>query len=255
MDFLQTVYTAINFIDFTPLKTMIDLNDLRNLAAISGVVITVLAASKKWGNKAIYHATISRSLNSPTRISSLSIANLKDKPLIIYELHIRFNSSKHYFCLQKFDPPIVIKGLEATSLEPEAYSSLSIEPNPFSQLKVDIDLFLATERTVVKCKKASPADSLIRRYMKGFSELTKSKNTFNKKIYTSEAAYALIYTYNGEQRTSFLLKRGFICDEWPFQFNALPLTAMESDESVIAAINELSLQLSTKIYLKRLFQL
>lgn len=254
MDFLHAIYTAINFIDFTPLKTLIDLNDLRNLAAISGVVITVLAASKKWGNKAIYHATISHSINRPARISSLSIANLKDKPLIIYEIHVRFNTSKHYFCLQKFDPPIVIKGLEATSLEPEAYSSLSIEPNPFRQIKVDIDLFLATERTVVKCKMASSPDNLVRKYMKNFSELTKSRDTFNKKVYTKEAAYALIYTYDGVQRTSFLLKHGFICDEWPFQFNALPITAMENDDSVITAINDLSLKLSTKIHLKKLLE-
>lgn len=255
MEFLQDIYTLFNRIDFTPLKSMIDLNDLRNLAAISGVVITILAASKKWGHKAIYHATISHSLNRPTRITSLSIANLKDKPLIIYELHIRFNHSNHYFCLQKFNPPLVIKGLEATTLEPDDYSSLSIEPNPFSQYNIDIDLFLTTERTVVKCKQNTPPERLIRKYMKKATELTKSNNRFNSKIYTSQAAYALIYAYKGEQRTSFLLTHGFICDEWPFRFNALPSGSMENIESITAAINELSLQVSTKIQIQKLVHL
>lgn len=252
MDFLQNIYTLFKDIDFTPLKSIIDLNDIRNLAAISGVIITLLAASKKWGNKAIYYATISRSLNRPTRITSLSIANLKDKPLIIYELHIRFNKSKHYFCLQKFDPPIVIKGLEATTIEPEAYSSLSIEPNPFNELNIDMDLFLATERTVVKCKKASPPESLVREYMKNFSELTKSKLAFNKKIYTSDTAYALVYKYEGKQRTSFLLKRGFIYDEWPFHINSLPSKAMDNEESIIAALNTISAEISTSIKIVKL---
>lgn len=247
MDFLQNIFTFINDIDFTPLKTIIDLNDIRNIAAILGVIITLLAARKKWGHKAIYHATIGRSLNRPTRITSLSIANLKDKPLIIYELHIRFNQPKYYFCLQKFDPPLVIKGLEATSIEPEAYSSLSIEPNPFNDLDIDMDLFLATERSVIKCEKANPPEILVRNYFKNISELTKSTSKFNKKIYSNDASYALVYIYQGNQRTSFLSKRGFIHDEWPFHVNSLPIAAMENEDSITAAINTLSNELSTKI--------
>lgn len=254
MDFLQNIYTFIKEIDFTPMRSIIDLNDIRNIAAISGVIITLFAASKKWGNKAIYYATISKTLNRPTRITSLSIANLKDKPLIIYELHIRFNNSKHYFCLQKFEPPIVIKGLEATTIEPDAYSSLSIEPNPFNDLDIDIDidLFLVTERAVVKCKEASPPGNLVRKYMKNFSELTKSKFAFNKKIYTSDTAYALIYKYEGKQRTSFLLKRGFIYDDWPFHINSIPSNAMDNNESLIAAFDALSTEISTKIKIVKL---
>lgn len=252
MDFLHNIYTFIKGIDFTPMRSIIDLNDIRNIAAISGVIITLFAASKKWGNKAIYYATISKTLNRPTRITSLSIANLKDKPLIIYELHIRFNNSKHYFCLQKFEPPIVIKGLEATTVEPDAYSSLSIEPNPFDDLDIDMDLFLVTERAVVKCKEASPPGSLVRAHMKNFSELTKSKLVFNKKIYTSDTAYALIYKYEGKQRTSFLLKRGFIYDDWPFHINALPSNAMSNNESLVAALDALSTEISTKINIVKL---
>lgn len=252
MDFIQNIYTFIKDIDYTPLKTLIDLNDLRNLAAISGVAITLFAASKKWGNKAIYYATVSKSLNSPARISSLSIANLKDKPLIIYELHVRFNSLNYYFRLQKFDPPIVIKGLEATSIKPEAYSSLSIEPNPFNEFDLEMDLFLVTERTVVKCKTASSPGSLISKNMKNFSEVTTSKFSFNKKIYTSDAAYALVYKYKDSQRTSFLLKNGILCDEWPFPINALPLTAMENEESITSAINDISNKFSTRIIIHRL---
>ena len=252
MDFLQNIYTFIKGVDFTPMRSIIDLNDIRNIAAISGVIITLFAASKKWGHKAIYYATISSTLNRPARISSLSIAILKDKPLIIYELHIRFNTSKHYFCLQKFEPPIVIKGLEATTIEPDAYSSLSIEPNPFNNPDIDMDLFLVTERAVVKCKEASPPGNLVRKYMSNFNELTKSKLVFNKKIYTRDSAYALIYKHEGKQRTSFLLKHGFIYDDWPFHINSIPSSAMENNESLIAELDALSTEISTKIEIVKL---
>ena len=88
--------------------------------------------------------------------------------------------------------------------------------------------------------------------MKNFSELTKSKLVFNKKIYTNDTAYALIYKYEGKQRTSFLLKRGFIYDDWPFHINALPSNAMSNNESLVAALDALSTEISTKINIVKL---
>lgn len=247
MSFLQSAYAFIGSIEFTFLKGLIDLNDLRNLAAISGVVITVYAASKKWGNKVICHAVISRVRNRPTHISSLSIANLKDKPLIVYEMHIRFNKHKSYFCLQKFDPPLVVKGLEATSVESDAYSSLNTESDPFNKIDVDFDLFLVTERTVIKCKMSSSPEGLIRKHMKGLSVLGVSTKKFNNKVYNNDAAYALVYVHNGNKNTSFLMGNGHIFDEWPFPINALPTEAMQSFDTLNSAIEELSLQVSTKL--------
>ncbi|WP_347929509.1 hypothetical protein [Pseudomonas helvetica] len=242
MDSLQPFLTVIESLDFSPLKYLIDLNDLRNLAAILGVAIGLMAASKKWGNKAVYFATIGASSNSPLRITSLSIANLKDKPLIIYEIHVIFKKPKRFFCLQKFNPPLVIKGLEATSFAPEKYSELEIKPNPFLGSTDPIDLILITESTAIKCKTAKPPESIVFRHMKKYKQLTKSKKIFNSKIYTKEATLALIYMYEGEQRTSFLLKNGHICDEWPFRTNMLSKDLMQSRELIIEGISEIAKQ-------------
>jgi hypothetical protein len=256
MDFFASVFSCIasffTSIDYTPLKQFIDLNDARNLAAIVGVIIAVYAASKKWGAAAIYQAQISYTQNKPARITSLSIANLKDKPLVVYRALAKFNSLKAYVTIQKFDPPLVIEGLQATSIEPDEFSGLSFPQNPFSDPFVKMDLMLVTESTVVKCKPAKIPETLIRKHMKGFNEIGKYTNKLNGKVYTSDAAYAILYQFKGETRTSFLLNYGYICEDWPFQFNAIPAENMASEESVLKAVEEISKQIGVPLQLRNL---
>lgn len=242
MDLVNDILTTMYSFDFSPLESLIDLNDLRNIAAILGVAIGLTTASKKWGNKAVYFATVGVSSNSPASITSLSITNLKDKPLIIYEINVLFKKSNSYFCLQKFDPPLVIKGLEATSLEPTKYSKLEIEPNPFLELHLKIEIFLITDSSAIKCKPAKSPDSIVFQKMKKYKPITVSKNKFNKKTYSKNTELALVYMYNGAQRTSFLLKTGFICDDWPFRTNLLPEGSMRDRESIAEAIKVIAEQ-------------
>lgn len=247
MEFLNSALSSIYSIDFSPLKSIIDFNDIRNIAAILGVVIGVTTASKKWGSKAIYFATVGASSNSPASITSLSITNLKDKPLIIYEINVLFKTSNSYFRLQKFDPPLVIKGLEATSFEPEKYSELEIEPNPFLELNLKIDLILITESSAIKCKTAKSPESIVFRKMKKYKSVTTSRKKFNKKTYSKNTELALVYMFDGAQRTSFLLRTGFICDDWPFRTNMLPKESMQSRETIKEAINDIALQNNVRI--------
>lgn len=239
-------------IDYTPLKHIIDLNDARNLAAIAGVVIAIYATSKKWGNAAIYQAQMGYQINRPARIISLSLANLKEKPLIIYRIIARFNESKTYVILQEFKPPLVIDGLKATTLDPDAFSSLDANKNPFEDFDVKMDIMLVTESTVVKCKPAKSSESLTLKHMKGFSPIGKSTMLFNKKVYTHQAAYALIYRYKDSDCTSFLLHGGHIIDEWPFRVNSIPKDSMRDEQSLEQALKDLSAKLDTKIYAQRL---
>lgn len=250
LDCIAAFFTSI---DYSPLKHLIDLNDARNLAAIIGVGIALYAASKKWGNAAIYQAQIGYRINSPTRITNLSIANLKDKPLIIYRILARFNDSKSYVTLQKFEPPLVIEGLKATSIEPDSFSRLDSVKNPFEDFALKMDIVLVTESTLVKCKPAKIPESLIMKHMKGFTEIGKTTNRFNKKIYTEQAAYALIYRYKDEDRTSFLLHGGHIIDEWPFRVNSIPSESMRSVESLEAALHDLSAVIGTPLQAQKLF--
>lgn len=235
-------------IDYTPLKHLIDLNDARNLAAIVGVVIAVYAASKKWGNAAIYQAQVSFQVNRPVRISNLSLANLKDKPLIVYRILASFNESKSFVTLRKFEPPLVIEGLKATSIEPDDFSSLDCPKNPFADINVKMDIMLVTESTVVKCKPAKIPEGLVKKHMKGFKEIGKSTMRHNGKVYTEEAAYALVYRYKDADRTSFILRGGHIIDEWPFRTNALPRECMDDPALLKQALHSLSEEIKTPLH-------
>jgi hypothetical protein len=239
-------------IDYTPLKQLIDLNDARNLAAIVGVIIASYAASKKWGTAAIYQAKIGYTRNKPTRITSLSIANLKDKPLVVYRALAKFDHLKAYVTIQAFDPPLVIEGLQATSIEPDEFSGYSCPENPFTDPRVKMDLMLVTESTLVKCKPAKIPEALVRKHLKGFSEIGTYTKKFNEKVYTNEAVYAILYQFNGVARTSFLLHYGYICDDWPFQFNTIPAEHMASEELVLKAIDELAKQVGVALHLRNL---
>ncbi|SFI69799.1 hypothetical protein SAMN05216206_2771 [Pseudomonas guineae] len=256
MDFIASLLSSttafFTSIDYTPLKQFVDLNDARNLAAIVGVIITVNAASKKWGTAAIYQAQIGYQINRPTRITSLSLANLKDKPLIIYRIIARFNESKTYVILQEFKPPLVIDGLKATTLDPDAFSSLDAEKNPFDDFDAKMDIILVTESTAVKCKPAKSQESLTLKHMKGFTQIGKSTRLFNKKVYTAQAAYALVYRHKDTDCTSFLLHGGHIIDEWPFRYNAISRESMKDETSLLNALRDLSEQVGTKIHAQKL---
>ncbi|WP_455911015.1 hypothetical protein [Pseudomonas putida] len=197
---------------------------------------------KKWGNKAVYFAAIGSSSNNPTSITSLSIANLKDKPLIIYEINVLFKKTHHYFRLEKFDPPLVIKGLEATSFIPEKYSELSINPNPFHDANLKIDIILITESSAIKCKPAKSPESIAYRHMKKYKSITVSRRKLNGKIYSKDTVFALVYMYEDSQKTSFLLRSGLICDDWPFQTNMLSREMMRDREAITEAINEIAIK-------------
>jgi hypothetical protein len=236
----------------SPFKSWIDLNDLRNVLAILGAVIAIIAANKKWGNKAVYTASIQHRINRPDRVSNLSIANLKDKPLAIYEVLAVFPTSKKHFSLQRFDPPLVIKGLEATSFTPEDFSSMGLDTNPFSDGAVDMHILLITESSAVKCKAALPPSALIDKALRGFEPIPKIINKFNDKIYTSNAIYAIGHELDGKMATSFLLKNGLICDEWPHDLNVIPLESMKSDDLVLDAIAVLSEKLGIPLQILKL---
>lgn len=252
MDYWNILLDNFSRLDMTPFTSLLDLNDLRNIFAIFGVLVTIVLANKKWGNKAIFKATLQHAINRPGRISNISIANLKDKPLVVYEVLAQFPKLKRFISLQKFDPPLVIKGLEATSFKPEEYSSLSIEPNPFSEININMTLLLVTESSTVKCKGSLPSEALIHKKLKGWVQISKSKKIFNGKIYTSQAVFAVMHNVNGEVKTSFLLKGGYICDDWPYRINALPSKSMASEDSICEALNALALELNIHINIHKL---
>lgn len=242
-------------IDYSPLKDIIDLNDVRSIAAISGAVLAIRAALRRFGHEAIFRANISHALNRVGHIANLTIANLKDRPLVVFEVLVHFKNARRYITLQKFDPPLVIKNLEATSFVPEPYSNISMSPNPFDDLRLNMEILLVTESNVVKCKQAKNSASLIAKHLKGIPFATVSRNMINNKIYARQARYALFWQKDGATMTSFILESGFICDEWPFRYNAIEMSALATEESVGQAIRELGKKIGVQLHYQQISSL
>lgn len=240
--FLRETVENLAILDFSILKGIVDLNDVRSLAAIAAAVFAVRAGMNKLGTKAVFRATVTFAINRPAHISNLTIANLKDRPLVVYEVLALFKEQKAFLSLHKFNPPLVIKNLEATSFAPEEFSSLSLQSNPFENVRPNFGISLVTDRDVVHCKPAKIEASLINKYLKGMSAVAKHSSRINGKIYAKDARYAILRQQDGRIITSFLLASGVICDEWPFRPNAIPRECLESDETVAAAIEAISEQ-------------
>ena len=255
MEYLASVLDCIaaffTSIDYSPVMALLDLSDIRNVFAIVGAAATLHLASKKWGTSAVCTTKITYSLDRSPHISDLTIANLKDKPLVVYQVLAHFPSLDTYLCVQTFSPPLVIKGLEATSVKPEPYSFLDLQNDPFNDVSTEFDVWLVTERRLVKCKKAKNPYTLIEKKLKG-AEITKIKNTFNGRIYSRDSKYALIYNHNGTEHIGFLLRNGVVRDNGPVGLTLLPAEIMDSEESIAAAIDHLSESKGIKIHLRKL---
>jgi len=234
---IDWVIETFHAIDFSPLAHILDLNDLRNIAAILGVFITIRGAYQKWGTKAVYKAKIRKSLNRPSHISWISIANLKEKPLVIYQIVAAFKDTKSFVSLVEFDPPVTIKGLEASSFDLPEYSSLETSSDPFATLLPKFELHIVTESSVVKCRHAKNEQSLLLKKFKGHEQIGKFTQRHNGKIYTEDALYAIDHTYKEKAGTSFILKGGMICDEWPFRENRLTQAQMKDEATVVNTID------------------
>ena len=83
--------------------------------------------------KKIYHKvyvsfTVGHYKLSATRIESLVLSNLKDKPLPIFSIYAVIDRDIS-IQVQKFDPPLILKGLESLSIKTDPVSAYYIGSN------------------------------------------------------------------------------------------------------------------------------
>lgn len=252
MDALQPVFEFFNSLNFSPLIHIIDLNDARSLATIAAAFFAVKAAMNKLGAKAVYNATVTHKINRPSHISNITISNLKDKPLVIQEILIKFTKEQAFYTLQKFTPPLIIKNHEATSITPVDYSSFSLTINPFDDPLTKIEVLLVTNDNIISCKRSKTAASLIAKKMKGLHQVGVNTAKFNGKVFSAEARYAILRREGDKTVTSFLLASGLIVDEWNFRYNGIPPEDMKSEEAIKDALKIIAKEENTSFQLVKL---
>lgn len=207
------------------------------LKIVPGIAIFPLSfylAWKKIGASVSCSITIQLKRTSARRISDVVLTNNKDKPITIFAIQAVIDNDTT-FVVEKYDPPFVLKSLETATLNTKPYSTLMVGNSkwePEFMVPQKIDIYLVTPTKVVKCKMASHP-SLER--LSSFSHLaqaSKINKTFNGVTYNENAKYAITYKDDSIIKTAIVDVSGFICGDWDYRFNMVPLQFMESQESV-----------------------
>jgi hypothetical protein len=170
------------------------------------------------------------------------------------------------FNLKEFDPPLILKAMEAVNVEAETVSKRYLGndvfewKNPWARAagsttaperrrgwlrrltgrsggngKHRIDIFLSTTWKTIKCRRYHGASTQFGfAKNRGLRLITNSTSRFNDTIYNDNAKHAIIYIADKTQQTALIDISGII--HWDYTPNALRQTDMQSTDAVRAAI-------------------
>lgn len=202
------------------------------LLIISGC-FAIYFAIQKFGNKVTAQYTFSMGLYTSDRISSVVLANKKDKTISVWSIHAVFDK-EYQLELDKFDPPIVIKPYESTSFTLPEYSSATIGSDEFQldYLDRNIELYIDIGHKLIKCSKQFKSD-----YLQIFTHISKHNLTFNGHIYNDRVSYILSYYYDDKLHTAFICG-GMVTNEWEFRPNHLGNKEVTANQLENFLINE-----------------
>ncbi|EGY5283238.1 hypothetical protein [Acinetobacter baumannii] len=200
----------------------------RPLIIVLSTAITILLSSKKIGNSvAAYYSSSWNSL-SAERIDDIVLINYKDKPVPIFGIYAVFD--KQYILeVEKCDPPIIIEPYGSVSIKTKPHSKLYINEDEYEPDYMKATLLLDSVGKMIKCK--SYKKNLIG--SPDFKQIGKFTNRFNGVVHAGRHPYVLTYITNGELKTTFINKSGFLEHEWNFPFNGINLQGQELNESLI----------------------
>lgn len=217
---------------------------LRITPGIILLPLTLFLGWKKIGHKVqISYSTLHERLTA-TRLSDIVITNLKDKPLTVHEIYAVVD--RHIILsVHKPHPPLVIKGLESLAVNTDPVSNYYLneeqyELNPYSAKLFEI--YISTHNGIIKCKTANPPSLEYHKKFEGYAVATRNTQNFNGIIYNENAAYAIIYKYEGVTKTAIVDIGGLILTNWPFLPNALSSHDIKSEQSVKAALMSSEIQ-------------
>jgi hypothetical protein len=170
-------------------------------------------------------------------ISNITLINMKDRPLAIFGIHAVMEGLS--FSLKELNPPLILKGLEATTVEIDAVSGwrLGVEPYKWDLPQgrhANIDIYLSTATRTVKCRRESPPSAMTFALSRELRPVIQETTRFNGVIYNEKARYALTYIDSGVEKTSIIDLAGII--HWDQAINGLRLEDMKTADTVRDAL-------------------
>lgn len=209
---------------------------------VPGVVLfplTLLLGWKKVGNKALITYSASWDQYTASGLSDIALTNCKDKPLVVHAIYIVID--RHILVpLKEFRPPLVVKGLESASIECDPVSAYYVGHEPFEfDFLNNGEIYITTAGGRIKCELDQTPSTISIARNENYQLATRSTSRYNGHVYDHRVRYALVFWYEGTQRTAFVGLGGHIGLDWPFEINALQPEQMTSAATVKEVIEEL----------------
>lgn len=204
------------------------------LKVLPGILLfpfSIYLAWKKTGQSVGVSFSVGVGGFSATRITSIVFTNKKDKPLPIFSVFLLINKDI-VVPVEKFDPPLVLKGLEVMQVETRPFSTYYIGSEQF-KLSFDVirdaEFFIVTSSGILRCKILSTYSDVSYAYKNDLNVVSKSTSTFNGLVYNEHALFAISYLINGQQKTGLVDRSGFIGGDWDFHYNTVPLELLTKE--------------------------
>lgn len=207
---------------------------LKIIPGLIALPFSIYFAWKKINHKILAYITVGHDRLSATRISNIVLSNLKDKPVPIFSIYAIIDRDISVE-VEKFDPPLILKGLESLSINTSPVSSYFIGAENYEPRFMppqELELYLVSTGKPIKCKISTPPSIQSLKELSKYSMATARTKRFNGFVYNESLAYAIIYHTEGQHKTAFIERSGFICKEWQYQYNMIPAEKMRNADGV-----------------------
>jgi hypothetical protein len=184
---------------------------IRPVLLIAATLFSLIFAFRKVDEKIEVTYKVGFEKFSHPRVLSLILSNRKDKPVSIYAIYALFEG-ECLLELEKFDPPLILKSLETSSLKTPEYSKLFIDQDQIKpNLTGLIDIYVETTKKLVKCGKTKKL-----RFGDEFTEISKEVARFGNIVFDENIKFILQYSYNKTTKIAVFHVSGHIGGEWNF---------------------------------------
>lgn len=170
---------------------------------------------KKIGNNISVNYSISYQTFSAGSIKELVLSNNKDKPVSIFGIYALFENDLALE-VKKFSPPIILKPYETIAIFPDKYSNLTVDGDEFHDMFHNVKFIVDSTNGVIHCNR-NIKSNLINQYR----TITKNTYLYNNFVYDESVSFILDYFFEGDKKTAFISKSGYIGNEWGFSPNHL----------------------------------
>lgn len=185
---------------------------------------SIYFAWKKIGKSIGVSFSVGTSGFSATRITSIVLTNKKDKPLSIFSAFLLINKDV-LVPVEKFDPPIVLKGLEVAQVTTTPFSNYYLGLEPF-ELTFDIirdaEFFVVAASGAIRCDILNAHSDYSFAHKNDMGIVVKNTSMFNGLVYNEHALFAISYLIDGVQKTALVARSGFIGGDWDLRYNMIP---------------------------------